>query len=360
MNNKNLSCMMCGRCCHFEIPITIMDIHRIALYLNIEDKKVFNEYIQDKISPNSSLFMIRKVELNRCIFLDGRNTCKIYSARPRICELFNCRKNTSDKIMPWTAYCNSYECRLKLFEQSVSLAVTMEYIKKNGTQWNEIDFYNAVISIQKTSIDSENKKIKFSRSDKGAPLVLIYDCSRCMVRGECAQETPVTLDDIRKITCYLHISIEKFFDEKLSHKLSISSGGLKLHRDKHCIFFDKNKQCTIKLIRPMHCRFIPCVKEVNSGEFMDRFYLGSGTIREQFRHQIALSITRKYVNKCGTEYKKAVFEELSGQINNLTDNNIQFEEFCRKIAGYRYVDDTLPYIKYSMNEDKSLYKRHEQ
>ena len=60
MTSTKSPCKMCGECCHFEIPITLLDIHRMAKYLDMADKKVFDKYIQDQIGSQSSLFMIRK------------------------------------------------------------------------------------------------------------------------------------------------------------------------------------------------------------------------------------------------------------------------------------------------------------
>lgn len=47
------SCKMCGKYCHFDIPITLLDIHRIAKYLGIIDDKAFKKYIQDEVSSRS-------------------------------------------------------------------------------------------------------------------------------------------------------------------------------------------------------------------------------------------------------------------------------------------------------------------
>ena len=74
---------------------------------------------------------------------------------------------------------------------------------------------------------------------------------------------------------------------------------------------------------------------------MDCFFLGSGTVEEQFRHQVALSFTRQYVAECETRYNKDVAQKLLMRIEHLASGHAELEAFCQKIAPYRYVDDTL-------------------
>jgi len=31
-------CNMCGKCCYYEIPLTLLDIHRFARYLGLPDR----------------------------------------------------------------------------------------------------------------------------------------------------------------------------------------------------------------------------------------------------------------------------------------------------------------------------------
>ena len=73
--------------------------------------------------------------------------------------------------------------------------------------------------------------------------------------------------------------------------ISVNTGGFKLRRSDHCIFFYPDKHCTIKEVRPMHCRFTPCPHKTESDEVMGCLFLGSGRVEEQFRHQVALAMT---------------------------------------------------------------------
>ena len=114
-----------------------------------------------------------------------------------------------------------------------------------------------------------------------------------------------------------------------------------MKRAKHCIFFDPERHCTIEEVRPMHCRFTPCPQRVKTAEMFDCFFLGSGTVEEQFRHQVALAITCQYVAECGTKYNQDIVRKLLKRIEHFASDHAELKAFCQKIAPYRYVDDTL-------------------
>jgi Fe-S-cluster containining protein len=343
------SCKMCGRCCHFEIPITLLDIHRMAKLLNVSDSQAFQEYIQHQVSPHSSLYMIRKDAHGACIFLTQDNKCSIHEAKPRGCAFYLCTRSNIEggtDILPWTATCTDPPSRALLWEQAIAASLTGAYIKNNGASWNEADYHKAILSIYDNVIISDRQKIKLSKSESGKPLAMIYDCSQCQRRGTCPIETPVTLDDIRRIVDYLGITWEQFFREKLDYHFSTETGGLlKLKRNGHCVFFGQEEACTIEKVRPMHCRFTPCPLKTQTDEMMDCLFLGSGTVEEQFRHQVALAATRQYVSEYGTRYSREGIEKGLDTIDQMVSKHVGFDEFCRNIAHYRYVDDALLVLK---------------
>ncbi len=344
MGSSDSLCERCGECCHFEIPITLLDIHHMARYLDMADEKAFQEHIQDKVSSRSSLFMIRKNENRACVFLTDENRCAIHKAKPKACGFYVCTHNSNKEVLPWTATCTDPAARAELWEQSIAAMITKAYIKKNGAAWNDADYYKAIVSIYDNVVISNRQKIKLARNKAGASLAMIYDCSQCEKQGACAKETPVTLDDIRRITAHLGVARKAFFREKIASEPSISTGGFKLIRDKHCIFFHPEKHCTIEKVRPRHCHFTPCPRKTKGDEMWDSLFLGSGTVEEQFRHQVALAVTRQYIAECGVTYNKHVIKKLLGTIDHLASDNSELEIFCKKIAPYRYVDDTLAIV----------------
>lgn len=333
-------CAMCGRCCSMEIPITLLDIHRIAELRNEDDRDVFKAAVQDRISPLTSLLMIRKDEAGACIFLSEEKGCTIHSAKPNICRFFSCALGKDKGVMSWTSTCGTPSRKARLWEQSMAVMMTKAYLEKNGAVWNQNDYHTALGGIFDNILVRETQKLKLARDAEGSPLAMLYDCSRCEGRGAWVRETPVTLDDVQRIAEHLEIGLEDFFATFISSESSTFTGGLKLKRDTRCIFFDPRKHCRIKEVRPLHCRFAPCPKRTRTPEMMDALYLGAGTVDEQFRHQVAIAFTREYVRRCGTQYSREEFSRGMGEINRPAGSTFELKTFCKQIARYRYVDDT--------------------
>ncbi len=341
MEESKDACQMCGKCCHFEIPMTLLDIHRIARITDTQPKEVFLQRIQRKVSARSGLFMIRKDSNRACIFLSENNLCAIHAAKPRACGFYNCASQSSSDMIPWTVACSSDTARAELWEQSISAAITKAYIKDHGTRWNDTAYHKAILSIYDNIVVHHSQTIKLGRDINKAPVGMIYDCSRCGERGSCAKETPVTLDDIRRITQCTGIGWKAFFTNKIDSSPSSNTGGLRLKRDSHCVFFDSEKHCSISDIRPTHCRFTPCPSKTHGGDEFSCLYLGSGTVEEQFRHQVALTMTRQYVAECGVTYEKHSVRKTLKMIDRFVGQHQALQEFCHNIAPFRYVDDTV-------------------
>ena len=249
--------------------------------------------------------------------------------------------------MPWTSTCTSNEARAELWEQSIAAMITKAYIRDNGAAWNEPAYHKAVLSIYDNILLSDTQTVKLAKTPDSSAVAMIYDCSQCERRGQCAKETPITLDDIRRIIQHLGIGWKAFFNGKVDPHPSVNTKGLKLLRDEHCIFFDQEKHCTIQEIRPMHCKFTPCPRKTETAQQMSCLYLGSGTVEDQFRHQVALTITRQYVAECGVKYNKHAVRRMLETIDHITGDHEALKRFCENIAPYRYVDDTLTILKHA-------------
>ncbi len=230
MNNMT-NCEKCGKCCYYEIPITLLDIERIADNLNDSYEEVFNYVIQDSVSESSEIYKINKKKDGSCIFLNNDGKCGIHEFRPRTCEFYRCDHLEKDEVMPWTVYYSDDAQKSKIWEQSVAIEFTKEYIWNNGTNWNEEDYKNAINTIKDNIKSEEEENIKLSRNENGDPISQIYNCSACHSRASKIQETPVTLPEIKKISKFLNISLGEFFKDNISNELSKSTDGLKLKRD---------------------------------------------------------------------------------------------------------------------------------
>ncbi len=184
------------------------------------------------------------------------------------------------------------------------------------------------------------QRIKLGLSKDGNPKDLAHDCSKCKRPGMCADETPVTLDDIRRIVDKSDISWEVFFRDKVEPK-PIKYRGLGMKRGRHCIFFKEGHFCYVDEVKPMHCRFTPCPIKAHFREEYSCYYYGSGTVEQQFRHQIALAFTREYVEEHGVAYNKEAVDKFLKKIDKFFQDSEEFEKFCERIFCYKYPEDTL-------------------
>ena len=342
---ERLACKLCGTCCQMEIPLTLLDIQRIAKFRGEDEREVFTAFVQERISPRSSLFMIRKNREGTCVFLTDEKKCSVHTAKPSACRFFNCSLQADGDLMPWTATYTDPSQRAQLWEQSVASMVTKAYIRKNGPAWNQTDYDKAIKGINDNTVTNENQKIKLARERRGAVLAMIYDCSTCEKRGLYSEETPVTLDDIRRVSAYLGISWKAFFSKKIMNESSLSTGCLRLVRQGECIFLNQERHCAIKEVRPMHCRFRPCPIKTKTSEEMDALFLGAGTVEEQFRHQVAMAVTREYVSECGTSYRKSNMKKYLKKMDKIVVDSSELKNFCKQVAQFRYVDDTLEILE---------------
>ncbi len=85
----------------------------------------------------------------------------------------------------------------------------------------------------------------------------IFTCRQC---GECCRGfggTYVTDSDIARISAYIRFNTDRFaskYCEKSGSKYVLACG-----KDGCCIFFDKEKQCTIHPVKPYMCKAWPFI-----------------------------------------------------------------------------------------------------
>lgn len=341
-SSENFLCRQCGQCCHFEIPVTLLDIDTLAGWKNLSRKETFEAMVQPNASEKSGLFMIRKKSDNACIHLGEDNRCKIHEAKPLGCLLFQCDKAKVDDSLKQALLAKDEASRNEVWRQSIAMMITKAYIDRYGASWQEDAIKRAIEAIkQQAGCREHGCHVKLSRDENGAPLAIVYNCNQCEKRAENAHETIITLDDIERISAFLEINPARFWKVYLDKKLSKNAGVFRLVRKAHCIFFDeKKKVCVVEPVRPIHCRFTPCPIRTRESDIMDRLYLGSGSIEQQFRHQIALDKTRDYLTRQGRKFHKKAFEKALALIDVKAESKEGFERFCRMIQPYRYLDDT--------------------
>ena len=331
-------CDKCAKCCSYEIPLTILDINRIAIGLNITNKRVFFDYIQKEISEKSGIFKIAKKKNEECLFLVDKK-CSIHDFEPNICRFYFCKiPNNKNEGMWIQQYSNNEEQKTKIWEQSVAVAVTKEYVNKHQGIWNSNDFEGYLKVILNNIKSNNTQTLKLTNDNQGNPICMLYDCSKCKNTGELATETIITLLDINHIVKYLNISWELFFASYIHKDLSLH-GLLQLKRNVHCVFHLENSNCLIDNVKPHHCKFTTCPLQCHDYDKKnyDNFYLGSGTIEQQYEHQVALSFTREYIDANGQFFNPVEVNRYLAMIDDSIKNKENYDEFCNDISKYRYL-----------------------
>ncbi len=334
-------CERCGRCCSFEIPLTLLDIESLARGVGSASGDAFQWFVERGRTGRNGLFKLRKCEGGGCVFLSEESECSIYSHRPWTCSAYSCERDKRNGTVPWVSFCSTTEEQRGLWEQAVAIGVTRAYIEQHGAVWIEDAFNRALASIKEALSVRPGKKLRLAKGSDGSPIALAFDCGSCENRGKEAHETIVSLDDIERLSAHLSISPAEFFARHVGETVSEASGCLQLRRDDSCVFHGDDDRCAVAEVKPLHCKFTPCPKKTRCAENADRYYLGAGTVDEQYRHQVALGVTRAYVSRVGARFEARDFDACVAQIRSLLAEKSGFAEFCERVRPFRYVDDTL-------------------
>jgi len=167
-------------------------------------------------------------------------------------------------------------------------------------------------------------------------------CGRC-----CHMEIPLTLLGIHRIAHFkeapAHLGppggdVGRLFQDLHCNRAQRALRGAQAQKGGALRLFSPNAPSVVERVKSFHCRFTLCPMRVRTPEMMDAFYLGSGNVEEQFRHQ---AVTRDYVSRCGARYLKRDMELSLAKIDKLTADASELKRFCKQISRFRYVDDTL-------------------
>ena len=85
---KKWLCQRCGNCCRWpgDVIVTGKEIDKISEYLEMDPEAFLEKYVEVTES-GEELTLIAK-EDESCIFLDGKNTCRINPVKPIQCGGF--------------------------------------------------------------------------------------------------------------------------------------------------------------------------------------------------------------------------------------------------------------------------------
>lgn len=344
MPEKSYKCKMCGKCCYQDIPLSLCDIHRIALGLGIPDAQVFDKSVSHSIASRINTFIIKKQENGACIYLDDKNRCSIHPFRPRTCSFYPCPEiYKSDKELWRELYLSSAPYEV-FWESSMAQNHTEIYIQNFGTTWNEEGYFKILHDLKKYIIVKDGEKIAVARQEDGTPIALKYNCRNCRIT-RCPVETEITLKDIERISNKRGITLSEAFKTSVSKDPTSPQGGLKLKKtsdNSHCIYCSAKdiRSCTIYDFRPAYCKLAPCRTKIASRQMWVNFFYAGGTLTEQWEFEVSTAITRAYVREMGTKYNRAGFRQFMRKIDVTIKNRELKEQFIQGILPHRF--DVIP------------------
>ena len=142
---------------------------------------------------------------------------------------------------------------------------------------------------------------------------------------------------LKAIKDHLKIDWTRLMSEHVSDEPS-SIGTFKLRREKNCVFFGRDKHCSISAVKPMHCRFTCCPLKVTDPEVRKCLYCSSGTIVEQFRHHVATIVTKRYVEEFGLTLNGEAIENAMSMITQFAEDENILNLFKKDVKDFRYFD----------------------
>ena len=332
------TCRRCGDCCYAEIPVTLLDIRRMAVHLGLTAEQVFTECLQPRVSTQTGIYRIAKHKNGACLFLSETNSCSINDAKPRGCDLFQCDRGDSDAS--GVSEHLTEKGWWKSWEKAVAVEITKAYVNTHQTTWHAADFDSAMAQIQGNIVRNPHQKVKLGKLENGTAVGMIFDCGTCSGRGSHSPGTPVTLDDIRRLARFLNIGLSAFFEKYLNSDRCETSGLFTLKRQKRCVFFDTIHHCAVSEVKPMHCRFTPCPQKASDDRLFSALFLASGSLKQQYRHQLAAKLTADYLDTYGTRFRIEAVQRSLAQLDKKLASKTAPIEFLSRIVPFRYVDDT--------------------
>jgi Fe-S-cluster containining protein len=345
---KPFECGTCNKCCFgLAIHLTLDDIDRMARYLGVSPGDCLDQYVEPT-EPTTELtqFVFRKGEGGRCFHMDETDRCGIHPAKPWVCKTYRCDQDPGfergEVGIEWGAVYNDVESHGDLLQMIHARTVTTAYIARNGSQYNPADYTAAMNDLARLIEGAQDDRIKVSMDDQGKTLAMTYNCNKCTTREACCNHAALTLDDIVNAADANGLPVDRFWQQYVAEepcpddptRLTFRQGvGGK------CTFLEAGThRCQLGDRQPQTCAFTPCPK-LATGEARDRFFLGGGSVHDQYRLQVAASVTRQYMSKCGTHYNAQVFNQCIKMIEELASRLDYYREYLEAVRGHRYINE---------------------
>jgi Fe-S-cluster containining protein len=157
---------MAKNCCYMDIPLTLLDIHRIARFKKIKAIHINKEIVAGKISENSSLYKIRKKEDGSCQYL-SQGKCTIRDVRPNACRFYNFSMSPGYKIDPGLKGASNTAGQTKLLEHIIATKITRLYIAEYGLSFNNTYYQKSIQYIKEQLKTKRAHKLRIGKNGQG-------------------------------------------------------------------------------------------------------------------------------------------------------------------------------------------------
>jgi len=139
---------MCGKCCYQDIPLTVSDVHRIALGLAITDGEAFCLCVAEQAAPKAGTFSLRKRADRACCFLGEDKKCSIYAFKPEVCSFYPCPEILKTDAALWQKLYLSNAPHEAFWAHAIAETYTKQYIARFGTRWDEQGYFEALAKLE--------------------------------------------------------------------------------------------------------------------------------------------------------------------------------------------------------------------
>lgn len=345
---KPFECGTCNKCCYdLTLVVSLSDIDRMAKYLGVDPGECLAKYVVPMAAnTDEPEFTLRKDDDGRCIQLRGENHCAIHPGKPWVCTTYRCDQDPGFERgeigIEWGAVYNDVEGQSDLLHMIHARTVTATYITRNGSNYNPTDYAICMSDLAVLMAGTEDDRIKVAKDEDGHTVVMTYNCNKCTARENCCNHAAATLDDIRTAAQATGQMTAEFWSEHVSGKPSPHDTNMLTFRQSSrgkCEFLDAaTHRCGLGENQPTHCAFAPCPK-LSTAKTYEQYFVGSGSVHDQYRLQVAASVTRQYMSQCGTEFNQQFFDQCMQMIDDLASKPDYYRDFLEAVREHRYINE---------------------
>jgi len=194
------------KCCYMEIPLTLLDIHRIARFKKIKASSIEKEIVASKISENSSLYKIRKKEDGSCQYL-SQGKCTIRDVRPNACRFYNFSMSPGYKIDPGLKGASNTAGQTKLLEHIIATKTTGLYIAEFGISFDNNYYQKSIQYIKEQLKTNRAYKLKIGKNSQSK--VSLENRSPATAYDIYPDDIHITLVDVLRAYKHLELKLEQ-------------------------------------------------------------------------------------------------------------------------------------------------------